>query len=163
MYFLIDKNDIIRRVPVVYSGPIDSYFDFQHGALNWRTLDFKIEKLDIEDFQGTSVMNYADVSAPFTRIHEFKHLHPERNYPISGTIIAREFSRLAIRGDEPYYPINLEKDKKTYGLYRELAKNEKGVWFGGRLGSYKYLDMHMAIGAALTSFENELVPFFKKR
>ena len=147
-------------VPVVYTGPIDRYFNYEFGELGWRTLDFESEVLDVGDFQGTSVMNYADVSVPFTRIHEYRHLHPERSYQNEMTYISREYSRFADVNDEPYYPINTENDRETLSKYRELIKGEVNVWFGGRLGSYKYLDMHMAIASALTTFENEIEPFF---
>ncbi len=161
--FLINKSKYVGNVPIVYTGAIDSYFEYQHGELNWRTLDFETQKLEVNDYQGTSVVNFADLSVPFTRIHEYKHLHPERQYQHDGTIIAKEYSRMAAKSDEPYYPVNLETDREILGFYKELSKKEKCVWFGGRLGSYKYLDMHMAIGAALTLFENELSLFFSKR
>jgi UDP-galactopyranose mutase len=129
--------------------------------LSWRTLDFETEVLPIGDFQGTPVMNYADEDIPFTRIHEFRHFHPERDYPSDKTVIMREFSRFADPGDEPYYPINTAEDRERLLKYREMAKREPGVLFGGRLGTYKYLDMHMAIGSALTMFENRLRPHFR--
>lgn len=161
--FLARKKDFVGQVPIVYSGPIDSYFEFECGHLGWRTLDFENKVLPIRDFQGTSVMNYADLDVPFTRIHEFKHLHPERDHSEPITFISEEYSRIAKPEDEPYYPINLVSDRGKLENYRSMSRNEKDVWFGGRLGSYKYLDMHMAIGAALTLFENELLPYFKKK
>ena len=106
-------------------------------------------------------MNYADEDVPFTRIHEFRHFHPERAwYPEDKTVIMREFSRFADRGDEPYYPINRAEDRARLLAYRELADREPDVLFGGRLGTYKYLDMHMAIGSALSMYDNRLRPFF---
>jgi UDP-galactopyranose mutase len=152
------QNEI--SVPVVYTGPIDKYFNYEFGALGWRTLDFESEVIHVGDFQGTSVMNYADTSVPFTRIHEYRHLHPERSYQDEMTYISREYSRFAKFDDEPYYPINTEHDRQTLSKYRDLIKGEASVWFGGRLGSYKYLDMHMAIASALTAFENEIGPAF---
>ncbi|MGO3885578.1 MAG: UDP-galactopyranose mutase, partial [Mycetocola sp.] len=111
--------------------------------------------------QGTSVMNYADRDVPYTRIHEFRHFHPERTeYPKDKTIIMREFSRFATRDDEPYYPINTPHDRDGLLAYRALQDGEKNVFFGGRLGTYKYLDMHMAIGSALSMFRNKLSPLF---
>ncbi len=101
-----NKADVVGQIPVVFTGPIDRYFDFKHGDLSWRTLDFEKEVLPIGDFQGTTVMNYADESIDYTRIHEFRHFHPERDYPTDKTIIMREFSRFAEHGDEPYYPVN---------------------------------------------------------
>jgi UDP-galactopyranose mutase len=154
----INKRDVVGQVPVIYTGPIDRYFDFQAGELSWRTLDFEEEVLDIGDFQGTSVMNYADENIPYTRIHEFRHFHPERDYRTDKTVIMREFSRFATREDEPYYPVNSTDDRAGLLAYRELQAGEPKVLFGGRLGTYQYLDMHMAIGAALSMFENKLKP-----
>jgi UDP-galactopyranose mutase len=153
------QNEI--SVPVVYTGPIDKYFNYEFGELGWRTLDFESEILDVSNFQGTSVMNYADTSVPFTRIHEYRHLHPERNYPDDMTYISREYSRFANIDDEPYYPINTEDDRQTLSKYRDLIKGEANVWFGGRLGSYQYLDMHMAIASALTTFDNQISSAFR--
>ena len=148
-----NKRDCVGRLPVVYTGPLDRYFDYTHGHLAWRTLDFATEVLPIGDFQGTSVMNYADEDVPFTRIHEFRHLHPERDYTRDATIITREVSRAATATDEPYYPVNGTSDRARLAEYRELAKAEEGVTFGGRLGTYRYLDMHMAIASALTAYD----------
>jgi UDP-galactopyranose mutase len=150
----------VGQVPVVYTGPLDRYFGFVEGSLGWRTLDFELEVLPVGDFQGTPVMNYADEDVPYTRIHEFRHFHPERSYPLDKTVIMREFSRAAGRGDEPYYPVNTAGDRAKLLRYRELARGEQGVLFGGRLGTYQYLDMHMAIAGALTMFDNRLRPHF---
>ncbi|QIG38311.1 UDP-galactopyranose mutase [Microbacterium sp. 4R-513] len=154
----LNKNATVGRVPVVYTGPVDRYFDYAEGELSWRTLDFEREVLPVGDFQGTSVMNYADAEVPYTRIHEFRHFHPERadRYPDDATVIMREFSRFAERGDEPYYPVNRAKDRAGLLAYREHAKGEPNVHFGGRLGTYQYLDMHMAIGSALSMWSNKL-------
>ena len=155
------RADAAGSVPVVYTGALDAYFGYAAGDLGWRTLDFELEVLGTGDFQGTPVMNYADADVPFTRIHEFRHFHPERDwYPKDKTVIMREFSRFAGRGDEPYYPINTAADRERLLAYREMAAREPGVLFGGRLGTYRYLDMHMAIGSALTMFDNRLRPFF---
>jgi UDP-galactopyranose mutase len=152
-------------VPTVYTGPLDRYFDYSEGELGWRTLDFVPEVLTTTgDFQGTPVMNYADRDVDYTRIHEFRHFHPERkHYPTDKTIIMKEYSRFAESGDEPYYPINTAEDRAKLERYRELARKEathRRVLFGGRLGTYKYLDMHMAIGSALTLFDNRIAPWF---
>ena len=158
------RADAAGSVPVVYTGALDAYFGYAAGDLGWRTLDFELEVLATGDFQGTPVMNYADADVPFTRIHEFRHFHPERDwYPGDKTVIMREFSRFAGRGDEPYYPINTAADRERLLAYREMAGREPGVLFGGRLGTYKYLDMHMAIGSALTMYDNRLRPFFTGR
>jgi len=155
-----NKSALVGNVPVVYTGPVDRYFDFSNGELSWRTLDFEKEVLPIGDFQGTPVMNYADEEVPYTRIHEFRHFHPERKYRGDKTVVMREFSRFAERDDEPYYPVNTPADRERLLAYRELTKGETNVLFGGRLGTYQYLDMHMAIGSALTMFGNKLKPFF---
>jgi UDP-galactopyranose mutase len=158
------RNEIPAGTPTVYTGPLDRYFDYSEGELGWRTLDFETEVLhDTGDFQGTSVMNYNNEDVPFIRIHEFRHFHPERDYPTDKTVIVREYSRFAESGDEPYYPINTSDNRGRLQRYRDLARKETanaGVLFGGRLGTYKYLDMHMAIGSALTMFENRLRPYF---
>jgi UDP-galactopyranose mutase len=155
------RPDVTGRVPVVYTGPLDAYFGYEAGDLGWRTLDFETEVLGTGDFQGTPVMNYADEDVPFTRIHEFRHFHPERDwYPKDKTVIMREYSRFAERGDEPYYPINTAADRARLLTYREMAGRERGVLFGGRLGTYKYLDMHMAIGSALSMYDNRIRPHF---
>ncbi|MGB8020398.1 MAG: UDP-galactopyranose mutase [Candidatus Nanopelagicales bacterium] len=140
---------------VVYTGPIDRYFDHRAGELAWRTLDLQTQTVDTADFQGTAVINYADEDVPYTRIHEFRHFHPERADGMSRdrTVIMREHSRAARRDDEPYYPVNTAADRVRLAAYRELARVELNVVFGGRLGSYQYLDMHMAIAAALSDFE----------
>jgi UDP-galactopyranose mutase len=157
------RADTAGSVPVVYTGALDAYFGYPAGDLGWRTLDFELEVLATGDFQGTPVMNYADADVPFTRTHEFRHFHPEGWYPKDKTVITREFSRFAGRGDEPYYPVNTAADRERLLAYREMAAREPGVLFGGRLGTYKYLDMHIAIGSALTMYENRLRPFFTGR
>jgi UDP-galactopyranose mutase len=105
-------------------------------------------------------MNYNDQEVPYTRLNEFKHFHPERTHLPGKTVIVHEYSRFAEEGDEPYYPVNTAEDREKLLKYRELAKQEPKVLFGGRLGTYKYLDMHMAIGSALSMFENKLRPHF---
>ena len=147
---------------VVYTGPIDRFFDYRAGDLAWRTLDFETETVKTPDFQGTAVMNYAEENVPFTRIHEFRHFHPERSDLMSRdqTVIMREYSRSASRGDEPYYPVNTRGDRAMLQIYRQLARAESNVHFGGRLGTYQYLDMHMAIAAALGDFEQRVRAWF---
>lgn len=155
------RSSLDQNKPIVYTGPIDRFYDYRFGLLGWRTLDFEREVLPVSDFQGIAVMNYADEEIPYTRIHEFRHLHPERHYTEKATVIFREYSRFARRGDEPYYPINTPQDRKRYDAYRALAETESRVLFGGRLGTYRYLDMHQAIGAALKAFETKLRPWFE--
>jgi UDP-galactopyranose mutase len=159
--FFDHRSRLPKKMKVVYTGPIDRYFSNCYGSLTWRTLDFETEVLDIHDFQGTSVMNYSDGDVPFTRIHEFKHFHPERDsFGLKKTVIMREFSRFATPDDEPYYPVNTESDRARLLKYRELANQEENVLFGGRLGSYQYLDMHMAIASALTAYDNHVSEWF---
>jgi len=155
------KDDIVGSVPIVYTGPVDQYFGNAVGSLSWRTIDLETSVEPVGDFQGTSVMNYADEAVPFTRIIEPRHFHPERDrYPSDKTVIQREYSRFAGEGDEPYYPINTAEDRAKLLEYRELARSEKQVLFGGRLGTYKYLDMHMAIGSALSMYDNKIKPHY---
>ena len=154
------KTSTVGHVPVVYTGPVDEYFGSSLGGLAWRTLDFEREVLPVGDFQGTAVMNHSDLDVPYTRIHEFKHFHPERTSPADATVIMREYSRFAGTGDEPYYPVNRPADRDRLLRYREFMQDETDVFFGGRLGTYQYLDMHMAIGAAISMVENRLAPRF---
>lgn len=133
---------------VIYTGPIDEYYDFRLGRLDWRSVGFEAERHPVPDYQGTSVMNYADEKVPYTRIHEFRHLHPERHYG-DRTIIYKEYSRTAGMDDERFYPVPTAANKQLYAQYQELAAREAPVYFGGRLGTYAYLDMDDALEAAL--------------
>lgn len=147
------KNLIPDDTLVIYSGPIDQFFDYKYGQLEYRTLKFEREVMPYEDYQGTSVMNYADENIPYTRIHEPRHLHPERtDYPKDKTLIIREYSQLD-DGQNPYYPINDERNQNLILKYREEAKKLKNVIISGRLGEYKYYDMHDTINNALEVFE----------
>jgi UDP-galactopyranose mutase len=116
------RADLPRDVPIVYSGPLDRYFGYAEGPLAWRTLDFVREVVPVTDFQGTAVMNYADEEVPWTRIHEFQHLHPERQHVGRSTVIARELSRWAGPEDEPYYPVNARADAERLARYRRRAR-----------------------------------------
>jgi len=146
--FLNDREHWLKRCRrLIYTGPIDRYFDYCYGILQWRSLRFETERLDVEDFQGTSVMNYADLEVPYTRIHEPKHLHLEKKHTPGTTVIIREFPH--VDKDEPYYPVNTDEDKQLLVQYQALAKKEERVIFCGRLAEYKYYDMHQVIGAAL--------------
>ena len=154
--FLVEGHSLSREavrgsVPVVYTGPVDRYFADVHGPLGWRTLDFEREVVPVGDYQGAPVVNYADADVDFTRILEFRHFHPERDYPPDRTVIVRERSRTAGPDDEPYYPVNTVQDRDRLMAYRGLVARERdsAVVFGGRLGTYQYLDMHMAIASAL--------------
>ncbi|MCH1866429.1 UDP-galactopyranose mutase [Nocardioides sp. CFH 31398] len=158
-----DVADEFRgTVPIVYTGPVDEYFDYSEGRLTWRTVDLEESVEDVDDFQGTGVVNYNDADVPFTRIIEFQHFHPERakTHLPGKTVIVHEYSRFAGPDDEPYYPVNTAEDREKLLRYREKAKAEPDVLFGGRLGTYQYLDMHMAIGSALSMYDNTLRPHF---
>jgi UDP-galactopyranose mutase len=136
---------------VYYSGPVDQLFDYRFGALPWRSLRFETERLDIADFQGTSVVNYPDAEIPYTRIHEFKHYHPELKdaMSMSATVIMREYPSDWKIGDEPYYPMSDAAAVELAERYGEEARKIPDLVIGGRLGAYKYLDMDQAMGAAL--------------
>mgnify|MGYP003333159244 FL=1 len=129
-----------------WSGPIDAYFNFEHGRLAYRTLDFKPEVVQ-GDFQGCPVVNYCDAQVPYTRITEHKHFAPWESHDRS--VIYREYSRLCDENDTPYYPVRLVQEKEQLLKYVQLARNEKGVTFLGRLGTYRYLDMDVTIHEAL--------------
>lgn len=143
---------------VVYSGPIDRYFDYAYGKLNYRSLRFENEIVRTKDYQGTSVMNYAEVDVPYTRIHEFRHYHPERqSYPADKTCISYEYSMHFTDGAEPYYPVNTPEDKALVKRYRDAAAADANLLCGGRLGSYQYLDMDDAIALALHDFTSVIL------
>lgn len=153
--FLEDREYWVRRCQkIVYSGPIDRYFDHQHGRLTWRSVRFEAERLDTDDYQGTSVMNYADEDVAFTRIHEPKHLHLEGPWKKDTTVIVREYSQT--NDDEPYYPVNFESDQKLFAAYSAMERAESHVIFGGRLARYKYYDMHQVIAASLAAARRAL-------
>lgn len=154
--FFAVRDQLAPDATVVYTGPVDRYFDNRYGELAWRTIDFEREVHPVADFQGTSVMNYASPDVPYTRIHEYRHLHPERGYSQAATVTFKEFSRRAAGGDDPYYPVNTPQDTERLGQYRALAENETGTLFGGRLGGYRYLDMDTTILAALELFDRHL-------
>jgi UDP-galactopyranose mutase len=139
---------------VVYTGPIDRYFEYCYGHLNWRSVRFELEQLQAADYQGVSVMNYADQDTKFTRIHEPKHLHLERPWNRKTTVIMREFS--CIDPERPYYPVNFASDREMYARYSALQRERPNVIFGGRLARYKYYDMHQVIAGALAEARREL-------
>lgn len=162
-------SSVAGQIPVVYTGPLDQYFKYSNGHLGWRSVDFTIERRETSDHQGIAVMNYPDLTVPYTRVHEFKHLRPDlRHQTWSGddvTIISYEHPVGVSDDVEPYYPINAVSDRQMLAEYRALAHAEasRGVFFGGRLGTYKYLDMHMAVASALTMAENTVIPHLKGR
>jgi UDP-galactopyranose mutase len=153
----VDYKDIAGSLKkdcrIFYSGAIDEFFDYTLGMMEWRSLCFVTERLPYPDYQGTAVMNQADSAVPFTRTHEYRHLHLERKYKKQNTIIVREYSHNYTIGSERYYPVNTPANQALLAKYQELArKTVPQVIFGGRLGSYAYLDMDMAIEQALTCF-----------
>ena len=139
---------------VVYTGMIDAYFDYCLGALEWRSLRFEEETLaDCDNYQGNAVVNYTEAEIPYTRIIEHKHFEFGKG---EGTVITREYPAEWKQGDEPYYPINDERNNQLFAEYQKFAAAEKNVLFGGRLGQYKYYDMDKVIEAALEMVEAEL-------
>lgn len=153
----IDFNDIKQNwrgiaEKLVYTGPIDEYFDFSLGRLDWRTVRFETETLDTSNYQGNAVINYTDAETPWTRIIEHKHFESfgDTVYENPKTVISREYSTEFKPGMEPYYPVNDERNNALSVCYQKLAMQEKGVIFGGRLAEYKYYDMAPIIGRALT-------------
>ena len=138
---------------VVYTGPIDAYFGYKLGALAYRSVRFETETLDMENYQGNAVVNYTDADTPYTRIIEHKHFEFGTQ---PKTVISREYSAEWKVGDEPYYPVNDQKNGALYAKYRALAEGEKHVVFGGRLGEYKYYDMDKVIESALAAVQKEL-------
>jgi UDP-galactopyranose mutase len=139
---------------VVYTGPIDAYFGFRLGALEYRSVRFETETLDTDNFQGNAVVNYTDRETPFTRIIEHKWFDPAGQ---EKTVISKEFSSEWQPGDEPYYPVNDGKNAALYEAYRALAEQEQNVIFGGRLGQYRYYDMDQVIAQALLAAEREML------
>lgn len=173
-------------VPVVYTGPVDRYFDYALGELKWRTVDFKEVRYEENDHFGCPVMNYSDADVPFTRAIEFKNFNPEReevegedgretgcedgeadfvpgkSVKAGETVVWQEYSRAATRDDEPYYPVNTDADKALYARYAELAAAEPRTVFGGRLGTYSYYDMHNVIDMALRAYESQVAPLIAR-
>jgi UDP-galactopyranose mutase len=148
----------LRDALIIYTGAIDEYFGYSLGRLEWRTVDFEAERPGCADFQGTAVMNYADPDIPYTRIHEFKHYHPER--PDTGkTLVYREYARWAGKDDEPYYPVDTQANRRLYKDYAAMAEHKAhDVVFCGRLGQYAYLDMDKAVAAALHCYTDTVRP-----
>lgn len=158
--YLEHKNELDRLAEkVVYTGPIDAYFGYKLGYLEYRSVRFETELLDIPNFQGNAAVNYTDREIPWTRIIEHKWFEfgkDEEGNNLPKTVISREYSSEWRPGDEPYYPVNDEKNSKRYAEYKALADAEKKIVFGGRLGEYKYYDMDQTIAAALKKCKDEL-------
>ncbi|MBL5838031.1 UDP-galactopyranose mutase [Enterobacter asburiae] len=150
--FLKDKDSLASKAhKIIYTGPIDQYFDYRFGELEYRSLKFETERHEIPNFQGNAVINFTDAHVPYTRIIEHKHFdYVETKH----TVVTKEYPLEWKVGDEPYYPVNDNKNMELFKKYRELASREDKVIFGGRLAEYKYYDMHQVISAALYQVKN---------
>ncbi|HGK2911553.1 TPA: UDP-galactopyranose mutase [Streptococcus pneumoniae] len=152
--FFVNKEQYLNDFPkIVFTGMIDEFFDYKLGELEYRSLRFENETLDMENYQGNAVVNYTDAETPYTRIIEHKHFEFGSQ---AKTIITKEHSKTWEKGDEPYYPVNNDRNNHLYKSYKKLADEQGNVIFGGRLGHYRYYDMHQVIGAALQCVRNEL-------
>lgn len=145
------KENFSKNALLIHTGPIDSFFDFCYGRLGWRSLCFEKEVINVEDYQGTSQMNYAEETIPYTRIHEPRHLHPERDYTKQATLIIKEYP--VDNENEHFYPVNDAKSQERYDKYKILMRSFPKVIFAGRLGLYKYFDMDRAIAESLNIYE----------
>lgn len=158
--YLLNKEELNKIADkIVYTGAIDAYFDFKLGTLEYRSVKFENKLLDILNFQGNAAVNYTDRETPWTRIIEHKWFEfgkDSNGNDIPKTVISREYSSEWKKGDEPYYPVNDDKNSKLYQQYKNLANNEKNVIFGGRLGEYKYYDMDAVIASSLDRAIKEL-------
>lgn len=152
--FFKDKAHYLATYPkIVFTGMIDEFFDYQLGTLEYRSLHFETEELPVENYQGNAVVNYTDADTPYTRIIEHKHFEFGTQ---PTTIITKEYSKEWKKGDEPYYPVNNDVNNQLYSQYKQLATSCPHVIFGGRLGHYRYYDMHQVIAAALQCVRTEL-------
>lgn len=152
--FFVNKEQYLKDFPkIVFTGMIDEFFDYKLGELEYRSLRFENETLDMENYQGNAVVNYTDAETPYTRIIEHKHFEFGSQ---AKTIITKEHSKTWEKGDDPYYPVNNDRNNHLYKSYKKLADEQGNVIFGGRLGHYRYYDMHQVIGVALQCVRNEL-------
>ena len=152
--FFTNKEQYLKDFPkLVFTGMIDEFFDYKLGELEYRSLRFESEIVDMENYQGNAVVNYTDADTPYTRIIEHKHFEFGSQ---AKTIITKEHSKTWEKGDEPYYPVNNDRNNHLYKSYKKMADEQGNVIFGGRLGHYRYYDMHQVIGAALQCVRNEL-------
>ena len=151
-FFEFRKENPEIAEKIIFTGMIDEYFGYQLGALEYRSVRFETEVLDCENYQGNAVVNYTEREVPYTRIIEHKHFEYGTQ---PKTVISREYPSEWKLGEEPYYPVNNEKNEEVAGKYRELADKEENVIFGGRLGEYRYYDMDKVIAAALKAVEKE--------
>ncbi|WP_174614777.1 UDP-galactopyranose mutase [Virgibacillus ihumii] len=152
--FFANREELIKKADkVVFTGMIDQYFNYEHGVLEYRSLDFEHEIHDLPNYQGNAVVNYTDRETPYTRMIEHKHFEFGKQ---DKTVVTKEYPKEWQHGDEPYYPVNDERNNDLYKKYKGLADQQENVIFGGRLGTYKYYDMHQVIGAALQTVKKEL-------
>jgi len=152
--FFEKKEEYLKEFPkIIYTGMIDQFFEYKYGELEYRSLHFETSVLDMENYQGNAVVNYTDAETPYTRIIEHKHFEFGTQ---PKTIITKEYPKNWKKGDEPYYPVNDDVNNEKFRKYKALADQYPNVIFGGRLGMYKYYDMHQVIGAALTVVKSEL-------
>ena len=152
--FFANKDEYLKDFnKIVFTGMIDEYYDYCFGELEYRSLRFETEVLDEDNYQGNAVVNYTEYEVPYTRIIEHKHFEYGTQ---PKTVITREYPATWKHGDEPYYPMNDDKNNALYAKYKELADKENKVIFGGRLGMYKYFDMHNVVAEALKCVRNEL-------
>ena len=155
-YYIENEYDV--KYLTIYTGPLDRLFDFKYGKLEWRSLRFEKKIINLKDYQGSSVINYPDLKDKFTRIHEPKHLHPEREvFKNNKTLIIKEFP--TVNHDEPYYPVNSSENIILHKKYKQLAKKIKKFDFGGRLANYAYYDMDMTILSAIKKFNKIKINF----
>lgn len=153
--FFSKKNEYLSMAKkIIYTGPIDQYYDYKYGALEYRSIQFENEILDMENYQGNAVINYTEYSIPYTRIIEHKHFEFDTLSP--KTVISKEYSSTWKVGDEPYYPVNDDKNNLLYQKYKEEALKDNNVIFGGRLGQYRYYDMDDVIESALDMLKEEI-------
>lgn len=149
-YFEWTKENPAAASRIIFSGAVDEYFGYKLGALEYRSLRFETESLETDNFQGNAVVNYTGGEVSYTRIIEHKHFVFGKQ---KGTVITREYPENWVKGKEPYYPVNDEKNNALYLKYKELADNERNVLFGGRLGSYRYYNMDQVVAQALRDFK----------
>ena len=152
--FLVKKEEFSKIAKkIVYTGPIDAYYDYRFGELEYRSVSFETEVLDEENYQGNAVVNYTEYEIPYTRIIEHKHFEFGTQ---PKTVISREYPSTWKKGEEPYYPINDAKNEELYQKYAALGQLEENIIFGGRLGLYKYMDMHHVVAEVLKIVSEEL-------
>ena len=154
------KVDIKKYSKIFYTGPIDEYFDYKYGKLNYRTVYWKKKTFKVDDFQGNAVINYNNPKIPYTRVIEYKHFSPQEKS--KKTVVYYEYSKKTEKKDTPYYPVRFADDKKKLEKYFKEASLLKNIFFLGRLGTYRYLDMHNVIGESLNFFKKNKKKLFKE-